>query len=149
MPQPPMGNGIDDRGTPRALFDSLNLRWRFTLDGAASHANALLSRYSTLDGTYESGCLIDPRDGLQFPWHGERVYINPPYGRGLLAPFVKRAASGEADVVVALLPVRTDQAWFHDHVVRAGGQIEWIRGRVKYDGLAVGAPFPSMIVTWA
>jgi len=143
-----MGNGVDDRGTPPDLFARLHREHRFTLDGAASHENALLPRHSTLDGTFESLVKVDDRDGLLFPWVGERVWLNPPYGRGLLAPFMKRCASRDADVVVALVPVRTDQFWFHEYVIKADAEIEWLRGRVKYDGLSTGAPFPSMLVTW-
>jgi hypothetical protein len=152
VPQPPMGTGENDRGTPRSLFDPLNEEFRFTLDGAASHENALLPRHSTFGGTFRQYGYIQfqlsTADGLHFPWRGERVWLNPPYGRGLLAPFVKRCASGDADVAVALLPVRTDQAWFHDYVLGTCAEIRWLRGRVKYDGLKAGAPFPSMIVVW-
>lgn len=152
MPQPPMGTGENDRGTPHSLFDPLHARYQFTLDGAASHENALLPAYSTLDGTFDKvgrGWYVRSwQDGLEYPWGPlERVWINPPYGRGLLEPFVRKAATSAA-LVVALLPVRTDQFWFHEYVLNAGARITWLRGRVRYDGLKVGAPFPSMIVTW-
>lgn len=150
-----MGNGVDDRRTPLPLFEQYNRMWGFTLDAAASHENKLVRTYCTLDGTF-----IDDRpapeklsdsDGLAYSWTGQRVWINPPYGRGLLAPFIKKAYSevrfGSCEVVVALLPVRTEQAWFHDYVLNKA-QIEFLRGRVKYDGLSTGAPFPSMVVTW-
>ena len=144
-----MGNGINERSTPLSLFEPLHKEFRFTLDGAASHERHLLPTYSTLEGTFfrDCGALIDRRDGLAAPWETERVFLNPPYGRGLLEPFVKRAASGEADLVVALLPVRTEQPWFHDYVLAKDAEIRFIRGRVKYDGLGA-APFPSMLVVW-
>ena len=173
-PQPPMGNGVDDRCTPRDLFDRLDAEHHFTLDAAASHENALLPRYCTLDGAYEkvqleTGSYYQPlratpasrkMDGLSYSWDGERVFINPPYGRGLLAPFVAKAAVetgslGACQLVVALLPVRTEQPWFHAFVYdgerrcwRPGVSLEFVEKRIKYDGLSTGAPFPSMIVTW-
>ena len=156
-PQPPMGDGVDDRRTPPELFARLNNLYDFTLDGAASHENALVDVYCTLEGTFSRGVfkpsptLIDTENGLLYPWTNSRVFLNPPYGRGLLEPFVHKAhleALRHRALVVALLPARTEQRWFHEDVLGANASIEWIRGRVKYDGLATGAPFPSMIVTW-
>lgn len=156
MPIPPMGNGVNDRRTPRDLFDKLNEEFDFTLDGAASHENALCDVYCTLEGTFERCTTYlcpemgHPRlsweDGLHFSWEGERVYINPPYGRGLLEPFIRKAATSRAEVVVALIPVRTEQPWFHEYVW-GWAEIRFLKGRVKYDGLGA-APFPSMVVIW-
>ena len=152
-----MGDGVNDRSTPLSLFAPLHEEFKFTLDGAASHERYLLPSYSTLDGTFVLGTQIDVRDGLQFPWRHEVVFVNPPYGRGLLQPFVERAAYESANnhaVVVELLPVRTEQPWFHDYVwcedlhrPYDGVEVRFTKGRVKYDGLAA-APFPSMLVIW-
>lgn len=77
-------------GTPRAHhFDPLHEIYDFTLDPAASHANALLPRYCTIEGTFERTTdelagrrQLDERDGLNRSWAGERVFINPPWGEG-------------------------------------------------------------------
>jgi site-specific DNA-methyltransferase (adenine-specific) len=166
MPMPPMGSGNNGRKTPPDLFKRYNDIHHFTLDGAASHENALVDRYCTIDGTYERypalsrGTIvwIADGDGLRQSWQGHSVFLNPPYGRGLLAPFVEKAwrsNSVHSTPVVALLPVRTDQEWFHSYVwdyqlrhPREWVEIEFLRGRVKYDGLTTGAAFPSMVVTW-
>ena len=34
-------------------------------------------------------------DGLQLPWHG-RVWMNPPYSKDLLAPFVDKLINWDA-----------------------------------------------------
>ena len=46
--------------------------------------------------------------------------------------------------VVCLVPSRTDTAWWHDYAVK--GQIEFIRGRLKFGGNKNSAPFPSAVV---
>lgn len=160
MAQPPMGNGVNDRRTPRELFDALNDEFNFTLDGAASHENALVRRYCTLEGTFEmteSGPRkLSDHDGLRFRWEDEVVFLNPPYGRALLAPFVDQCAfwPNLGATVVALLPVRTEQPWWHDYIwceslhrSYDSVEIRFLKGRVKYDGLGA-APFPSCVVVW-
>ena len=46
--------------------------------------------------------------------------------------------------VVMLLPARTDTRWFHDYCIK--GNIEFLRGRLKFGNSENSAPFPSMIV---
>jgi phage N-6-adenine-methyltransferase len=58
--------------TPQDSFDRLDAEFGpFTLDPAATPANAKCARYFTLDD-----------DGLAQEWTG-RVFMNPPYGRPL------------------------------------------------------------------
>ncbi len=52
-----------------------------------------------------------------------------------------------------LLPARTDTKAFHayiwdgeKHQPRAGVEVRFLPGRIKFVGAAHGAPFPSMIV---
>ena len=56
------------------------------------------------------------RDGLAQPWHG-RVWMNPPYARGLIERFVERLMESHlaGDVPEALILVNnaTDSRWFH------------------------------------
>lgn len=183
-PQPPMGNGIDDRRTPRDLFDRRNAVHHFTLDAAASYENTLVpSHYCTINGTFVVG-LDKPisEDGLSHSWAHSVVFFNPPYSqpeqpcrlhcqkkRCLVRGHLMRYSAGTEDFVAkawletrtgcplaeGLLPVRTEQPWFHRFVYdiergcwRPGVSVEFIPGRLKYDGLATGAPFPSMLVTW-
>lgn len=69
---------VDDRRTPRSLFDPLNEEFEFTLDVAASAENALTDRYYDLEV-----------NGLAQSWGGERVWCNPPYSD--LRPWVEKA----------------------------------------------------------
>jgi hypothetical protein len=156
---PPMGAGENDRRTPPSLFWRYNDRWEFTLDGAASHENALVDTYCTLEGTFvlKDGMSIvcSPNDGLTYAWEWNRVWLNPPYGRGLLEPFIQKADRENrlnGVIVVALVPVRTEQPWWHRYVVPAMREhrltVDWLEGRVKYDGLETAAPFASCVLIW-
>lgn len=98
-------------------------------------------------------CPVGGIDGLSRPWHGQRVYCNPPYGRGI-AKWLAKAR--EAILAVYLLPSRTDTAWWHDYALRAD-EIRFIRGRLKFTPhgpvQSVGwsnnaAPFPSVILVY-
>lgn len=104
--------------------------------------------------TAENACAPDwycaEQDGLRQPWHG-KVWCNPPYGRTLTGVWIRRMAeaadSGEADLVVGLVPARTDTAAWHECVMRAE-EVRLIRGRLRFSGSAAGATFPSAVVIW-
>lgn len=85
-------------------------------------------------------------DGLALPWFGT-VFMNPPYGR-TIGEWVKKAED-EARfgcTVIALLPARTDTAWWHAHVTRAE-HIFFLKGRLRFNE-GNSAPFPSALVVW-
>jgi len=70
-------------------------------------------------------------DGLKQQWSG-RAFMNPPYGREI-GKWVEKAyeESGKnAELVVCLLPARTNTAWWHDYCLR--GEVYFIRGRLKF-----------------
>jgi phage N-6-adenine-methyltransferase len=127
--------------TPAALFDRLNAVHRFTLDVCATPQNAKCKRYFTQE-----------QDGLAQSWEGERVFCNPPYGRGI-GDWVERCSQAGRKVItyapasaVMLLPARTDTFWWHEFVSR--GRVEFIRGRLKFGGHKNSAPFPSAVVVF-
>ncbi len=84
-------------------------------------------------------------NGLAQPWHG-KVYMNPPYGDEIPAwveRLVNAYTAGEIIEGIALLPARTDTAWFQplfDY------PICFVRGRLKFSGAENSAPFPSAVV---
>lgn len=118
--------------TPQKLFDELNAEFCFTLDPAATKENAKCTKFYTKED-----------DGLSKDWTGERVYLNPPYGREI-HKWIKKACEGGAKIAVCLLPARTDTAWWHDYCMK--GEIRFIRGRLKFGDSKNSAPFPSAIV---
>lgn len=83
----------------------------------------------------------EEQDGLSQPWRG-RVFLNPPYSRP--APWLEKAiaetGAGHAQLVVALLPVRTDTRWFHS-LVMGQSELWFVMGRIKWLGWQ-GTPIP-------
>lgn len=124
-----------DWETPQPFFDALDAEFGFTLDVCATHETAKCERYFT-----------PIEDGLSQPWSGI-CWCNPPYGREI-ALWVRKAyeESQRGCTVVCLLPARTDTGWWHDHVMR--GEIRFIRGRLRFSGSKINAPFPNAVVVF-
>lgn len=145
-----------DWQTPAVLFDWLALRYGpFDLDpcgAAGSYASEHCTDYWT-------------EGGLDQPWRG-RVFANPPYGPALRLWVPKcrlEAERGNAELVVALLPARTDCGWWHEHVGLAvvsrrmalagpAAQVLFLKGRVAFtlpgQPSRPRATFPSVVVVW-
>ena len=118
--------------TPQSLFDSLNERFHFTVDGAATKFNSKAPRFF--------------EDGLLANWDNERVFCNPPYSAITL--WVEKGASSRG-LSVFLIPSRTDTKWFHKYIYKNPRvEIEFIKGRLKFGGAHNSAPFPSMVVVF-
>lgn len=124
-----------DWTTPKPFFDYWNRNYRFTLDAAAEPHNALCDRYFTPED-----------DALSKDWENETVWLNPPYGPGI-GKWVKKAyeESQKGAEVVMLIPARTETSWWHEYVMQAR-EIVLIRGRMRFGGSQVNAPFPSCVV---
>lgn len=135
-------SATDDWATPQSFFDKMNEKYGpFDLDVCASVENAKVDCFYT-----------EVDNGLTKPWahdSGEGIcWMNPPYGRGI-GDWVKKAyleAQNGCRRVVCLLPARTDTKWFHDYCTK--GEIEFIKGRLKFGGAKNSAPFPSMVVVF-
>jgi hypothetical protein len=101
------------------------------------------------------------RDALAVPWAPmwRRVWVNPPYSRGLQRRFIEKAAreARAGAMVVMLLPARTDTKAFHEHLWDGEAhtcrpwvrELRFLRGRVRFVGAPAAAPFPSMVVVFA
>lgn len=118
--------------TPQALFDELNAEFHFTLDPCATKENAKCKKFYTKED-----------DGLSKSWNGERVFLNPPYGREI-GKWVQKAKEGGAEIAVCLLPARTDTLWFHSFIYNKA-EIRFLKGRLKFGDSSNSAPFPSLI----
>ena len=122
--------------TPQGFFNALNQEFCFDLDVCALPENAKCENFYTPE-----------IDGLSQPWKGN-VWCNPPYGREI-SKWVKQAhisaKTGSANLVVMLLPARTDTRWFHKYIYQKA-EIRFIPGRLKFGNAKNAAPFPSMVV---
>ncbi len=122
--------------TPPELFARLNGIYGFTLDVCSTDENAKCARHFT-----------QADDGLAQTWAPEVCWMNPPYGR-VIGQWMKKAyeESQNGATVVCLVPARTDAGWWHDYAMK--GDIEFIRGRLRFSGASINAPFPSAIVVF-
>lgn len=125
----------DEYVTPDDLYGELDREFHFDVDVAATHENAKCRLYYTKE-----------ENGLLCNWAGS-VWCNPPYSQNY--KWCEKAFNERRNCenIVMLLPSRTDTKWWHDFVMRAYER-RFIRGRVKFNGLPCGAPFPSVIVIW-
>lgn len=106
--------------TPLEIFSPLMREFNFDLDAAADYETARTPRFLT--------------DALNLDeWPGQRIWVNPPYGR-LLEPFVRKAASeaSKGKTVVALIPFRCRAAWWHECVIGRAAEVRCIRKRPKF-----------------
>jgi phage N-6-adenine-methyltransferase len=119
----------DEYGTPPALFDHYNRRFKFTLDVASTPALAKCRKFFTAE-----------QDGLRQDWGKNTCWMNPPYGKQL-SLFVKKAfdSARSGATVVALLPIYTD--WFHAYGSHAS--IELLKGRLQFSNRPDNGYSPS------
>ena len=91
-------------------------------------------------------------DGLSHPWSG-RVWMNPPYAKGLVDEFAEKLSShvkeGDVQQAVVLVNNATDTRWFAKLVSQASA-ICFPTGRVKFhrpDG-STGAPLQGQAIVY-
>jgi site-specific DNA-methyltransferase (adenine-specific) len=123
--------------TPQEWFDYLNLEFKFTLDPCCAPETAKCKKYYTAED-----------DGLSKSWSGERVFMNPPYGRELTRWMAKAhdEARDNGALVVCFVPARVDTQWWHKYAVKAQ-DIRFPIGRVKNE-TGIAWPFPLAVVVF-
>ena len=97
----------DDWSTPSEFYNKLDSVFNFTLDPCSDDHNHKTDKYFT-----------ESEDGLSKSWDGERVFMNPPYGREI-GKWVKKASETKG-LVVCLVPSRTDTKWWQNYVIGGG-----------------------------
>ena len=130
-----MTSNTDLWSTPRDFFDDYNAIYQFDVDVCATAENALCAKFYSPE-----------EDGLSKEWN-DVCWMNPPYGREI-GKWMKKAyeSSLHGATVVCLVPARTDTAWWHEYAMK--GEIELLRGRLKFGGSKNSAPFPSAVVVF-
>lgn len=146
----------DDRRTPPEIYAPQHAMHRFTLDAAASVANAKCDRFFTIDNS-----------GLSQSWVGERVWCNPPFSN--CGAWVSKAwdeMRNGAELIVMLLPAnRTEQKWwqqlvepYRDRPPREGIRLSvtFLQGRPRFirPDFVIPAkgdrpPFGVCVLTWS
>ena len=105
----------DNWKTPKDLYDELNWKYDFDFDPCPLNSSF---------------------DGLSIEW-GERNFINPPYSRALKEKFILKALeeSKKGKLCLMLLPVSTSTKIFHEVIQPNALNIQFIRGRIKFEGI--------------
>ncbi len=96
--------------------------------------------------------LADGGDGLTEPWSGRLAFVNPPYSAQL--DWLKRAhqqwSEGDVQTVVCLVPVRTDNKFFHA-TLHKDADLFLLEGRLRFAsvrGDVQPTPFSLWVVTF-
>ncbi len=104
-------------GTDPLIFAALNNEFNFVLDAAASNSNHLVSNFYT-----------EKDDAIRIDWHRDitmyfgcddltppnyNVFVNPPYGRGMISKFMQKAIKEKKKGVttVLLVPQTLEANW--------------------------------------
>lgn len=119
--------------TPDTVFETLNEEYGFGIDVCASAENHKLREYWTKED-----------DALVRPWHGRRVWCNPPYAD--IEPWLAHAH--EPRFAAYLLPARTFNVWWAKYAPKA--EIHWFIGRMRFkppNGVKYSScPFPVCLL---
>ena len=127
--------------TPQSLFDALNKEFHFEIDLAADATNKKVDTYFTKE-----------TNALSQNWIGV-CWCNPPFGEqngNQMKLFVEKAHNDSekfGSTIVLLIPSRTNNKWWHDHVMKAQ-EIRFIKGRPIFKGCKQGLPQPLAIVVF-
>ena len=132
--------------TPDKVFLPLHAEIGFTLDAAATAANAKCSAYYT-----------ELTDGLALPWSGHVVWCNPPYSKGNLKVWTDKAreeAVNHGVISCLLIPHDTSTKWWWSGVIGKGNPTDRLpypnlRGSYAYQeswGIVQVYPIPHRVV---
>jgi len=126
--------------TPQDFYERLNNRFQFDLDPCCTKETSKCEEFYT-----------EEDDGLTKSWSGKRVFMNPPYGRGIDKWIEKAYKEGQKlnTQVVCLIPARTDTKYWHKFCMKAS-EIYFVKGRLHFENKGAeqtnAAPFPSAVV---
>lgn len=129
----------DVRSTPQEFFDYWNNILRFDTDVCANLQNHKCSNYFTIQD-----------DGLSKRW-GKVNWCNPPYSRGQIEKWLKKAIEEQSlgNTTLALIPGDTSTSWYQDYVLATPNtSILPVRGRLKFENSKSGAKFCSHVVIY-
>jgi len=127
--------------TPSYIVKAIKKEMDIILDAAASDENHKCDLFITKE-----------MDGLKLNWrnytgkkksNNEAVWINPPYGKGLITQWIDKAIIESVCnhyTVVMLVPASPDAKWF-GKAARSASEIRFITdGRLAFEHPETGAP---------
>lgn len=152
---------IDEKnswGTDPAIFAALNEEFNFSLDAAANDKNHKCDLYFTKDNS-----ALDEDWAFSMRYKPNlHVWVNPPYGRGLIQKFMEKAIEQKALGVttVMLVPATLDAQWLPLNEIAeirivTGGRLSFmhpvnfkkIAGNTKGSMFVIFAPTKSPMIT--
>lgn len=100
-------------GTDQRVFDTLNKEFKFDLDAAASDDNTKCRNWLTKEMNSLSVDWSDRQALLGSQGKVKNVWINPPYGRGMIKKFMNKCVEqkGKGVTSVMLVPATLDAQW--------------------------------------
>jgi len=131
----------DSWGTQDALWETLNEEFNFTLDAAASHVNHKCASYFTKDD-----------NSLDKNWYNfsESIWLNPPYSRGNIAPFMAKVVeeSLKGATIVTLTRFDPSASWFQQYVHNKADEVRMLKHRPRFIGADASYPFPCCVAVY-
>lgn len=119
----------DDWETPLELFAPYHAKYRFNLDPCANAHNCVVPTHIDKEG-----------NGLRARWtvspdyeiEPARVWLHPPHSECALWTQKAAVESKRGALVVALLPARTGDGWWHEFVLPYAETITYLRGTPRF-----------------
>lgn len=129
----------DERETPDELFNVLDIEFNFQFDLAASIENRKTEDFST--------------NSLEVPWsffNRGPMWLNPPYSRGNIDKFMKKAYEESLNGCTIVCLVRDDPStnWYRDYVDGRAVEVRRLVRRVRFIGADSCYNFPCCIVVY-
>ena len=115
----------DDYATPKHFYEKINREFNFSYDPCPFQSDF---------------------DGLQTDWVGN-IYVNPPYSN--IEPFIIKGLQElkkSANVVVYLIPVRSDTKYWHNLIMKYANEIRFVKGRLNFNDAKSPSPFPVCLI---
>jgi len=121
--------GHEDWGTPVHILDAarMALGGEFDLDPASNPKANERVRAAKIYTRHD--------DGLIWPWHAERLWLNPPFSRGLVDKFVDKLLiewhAGNVEQACVITNNSTETRWAQ-MLAQAASGVCFLNGRVQF-----------------
>lgn len=146
------GKGFDNYETPQWLFDELNERFNFQIDGACTYKNCKV-KDNPYVGSRKYGYFFDNGvNGLEKDWAYKRVFLNCPFSQKIawIRKAHKEVQENNCPLVVMILPTNSMDSKIWHEIIYPNYHYDIVDGRVNFidprDPLKTGANSGTTIV---